>query len=153
MHHPSATIYHKGGGSFGRSLAYLKLVRHNRNLYFSRYPNAKRNVLLFSGNLPLDRLAANLLDEVEVIFREGGCVHWLTRKPAPKIWCLHMPNRSMSLKVVIELSLHGWLRPDKRISEIWILPDTSPLLRSSLLLWSRVSGLKVRSWDDATTIQ
>jgi GT2 family glycosyltransferase len=150
--HPSATIYHKGGGSFGRSLSYLELVRHNRNLYFSRYPNAKRNVLLFSGNLPLDHLPANLLDEIEVIFREGGCVHWLTRKLAPQIWCLHMPNRSMSLRVVIELLLHGWLRPDKRISEIWMLPDISPLLRSSLLLWSRANGIKVRSWDDAISV-
>ncbi len=150
--HPSATIYHKGGGSFGRSLSYLELVRHNRNLYFSRYPNAKHNVLLFSGNLPLDRLPANLLDEVEVIFREGGCVHWLTRRPAPQIWCLHMPNRSMSLRVVIELSLHGWLRPDKRITEIWMLPDIASPLRSSLLFWSRVQGIKIRLWDDATAI-
>jgi GT2 family glycosyltransferase len=150
--HPNARIYHKGGGSFGRSLSYLELVRHNRNLYFSRYPNAKRNVLLFSGNLPLDHLPTNLLDEVEVIFREGGCVHWLTRKSAPQIWCLHMPNRSMSLRVVIELSLHGWLRPDKRISEIWMLSDISPPLRSSLLFWSRVSGIKIRSWADAVAV-
>ena len=151
--HPNARIYHKGGGSFGRSLSYLELVRHNRSLYFSRYPNAKRNVLLFSGNLPLDHLPANLLDEVEVIFREGGCVHWLTRKPAPQIWCLHMPNRSMSLRVVIELSLHGWLRPDKRVSEIWMSPDISPPLRSSLLFWSRANGIKIRSWDDAAAVQ
>jgi GT2 family glycosyltransferase len=143
--HPSATIYHKVGGSFGRSLSYLKLVRHNRNLYFSRYPNAKCNVLLFSDDLPLNQLPANLLDEVEVIFREGGCVHWLTPKPAPQLWCLHMPNRSMNLRVVIELLLHGWLRPDKRVSEIWMLSDISPPLRSFLLFLSHVNGIKIRS--------
>ena len=150
--HPAASIYHKVGGSFGRSLSYLELVRHNRNLYFSRYPNAKRNILLFSNNLPLEHLPTDLLNEVEVIFREGGCVHWLTRRPVPQIWCLHMPNRSMSLKVVIELALHGWLRPDKRVSEIWMLPDISPMLRSSLLLWGRMNEIKIRSWDNIVAI-
>jgi hypothetical protein len=150
--HPSARIYHKVGGSFGRGLSYLELVRHNRNLYFSRYPNAKRNILLFSGNLPLEHLSTGLLDEVEVIFREGGCVHWITNKLAPQIWCLHMPNRSMSLRVLIEFTLHGWLRPDKSISEIWMLPDISPPLRSFLLFWSRWKRIKIRSWGDAIAI-
>jgi hypothetical protein len=59
----------------------------------------------------------------------------------------------MSLKVVIELSLHGWLRPDKRVSEIWMSPDISPPLRSSLLFWSRANGIKIRSWDDAAAVQ
>ena len=150
--HPNATIYHKGGSSFGRGLSYMKLVRHNRNLYFTRYPNAKRNILLFSDSMPLDRLPANLLNEVELIFRAGGYVHWLTDKPVPQIWCIHMPNRSTSLRVVIELLLHGWLRPDKRISEIWMLPDISPLLRSFLLFLSRANGIKIRSWDDAVAV-
>jgi hypothetical protein len=55
--------------------------------------------------------------------------------------------------VVIELSLHGWLRPDKRVSEIWMSPDISPPLRSSLLFWSRANGIKIRSWDDAAAVQ
>ncbi|MCG3771936.1 MAG: Poly-beta-1,6-N-acetyl-D-glucosamine synthase [Nitrosomonadaceae bacterium] len=150
--HPNAAIYHKGGSSFGRGLSYMKLVRHNRNLYFARYPNAKRNILLFSDSMPLDRLPANLLNEVELIFRSGGYVHWLTDKPAPQIWCIHMPNRSMSLGVVIMLSLHGWLRADKQVSEIWILPNISPFKRSVILFWSRATGIKVRLWDDATAV-
>ncbi|MCX7184229.1 MAG: glycosyltransferase family 2 protein [Nitrosospira sp.] len=146
--HPTASIYHKGGGSFGRSLSYLELVRHNRNLYFSRYPNARRNILLFSGHRPLENLPPDLLDAIEIVFREGGCVHWLTRKPVPQLFCLHMPNRSMSLGVVIRLSLHGWLRPDKRVSEIWLLPDVSGPLRASLMFWGRTNGIKVLAWDD-----
>ena len=146
--HPTASIYHKGGGSFGRSLSYLELVRHNRNLYFSRYPNARRNVLLFSARRSLEDLPSDLLDAIEIVFREGGCVHWLTRKPVPQLFCLHMPNRSMSLGAVIRLSLHGWLRPDKRVSEIWMLPDVQGPLRASLVFWGRTNGIKVLSWDD-----
>ena len=146
--HPTASIYHKGGGSFGRSLSYLELVRHNRNLYFSRYPNARRNVLLFSAYRSLEDFSPDLLDAIEIVFREGGCVHWLTRKPVSQLFCLHMPNRSMSLGVVVRLSLHGWLRPDKRVSEIWMLPDVPGPLRASLVFWGRANGIKVLSWDD-----
>ncbi len=52
--HPDAHILHKGGGSFGRGQSYMQLVRRNRDLYFSRYPNASLNVLLLSGNCSAD---------------------------------------------------------------------------------------------------
>lgn len=145
--HPDARIYHKGGGSFGRSFAYLELVRHNRNLYFSRYPNARRNILLFSSHCRLADFPPDLLDATETVFREGGCVHWLTPEPVSQLFCLHMPNRSMNLGVVARLSLHGWLRADKRVSEIWLLPDVPHLLRTLLVFWARTRGIKVLSWE------
>lgn len=51
--HPGASIQHEGGGSFGRGKYYKELVKRNRSLYFSRYPNASLNVLLLSSNCPL----------------------------------------------------------------------------------------------------
>lgn len=79
--HPDAHIYHKGGGSFEHERVFRELARRNRNLYYSRYPNARRNVLLLSGNSIPAYFPSNLMDAIENVFHEGGYVHWLTREP------------------------------------------------------------------------
>jgi GT2 family glycosyltransferase len=150
--HPDAHIQHKGGGSFGRGQSFLQLVRRNRNLYFSRYPNASLNVLLLSGNCPLTHFPSSLLDALDYVFREGGYIHWLTPEPARLLLCLQMRSYAMGLEAVIRLMLRSW-REEKRICEIWMLPDVPRLLRILIQSWARVRGIKVLSWDWAPTAQ
>lgn len=144
--HPDARIQHKGGGSFGRGRSFRALVRHNRNLYFSRYPNARRNILLLSGNYPLTRFPSTLLDALEDVFHQGGYVHWLSPEPARQLLCLQMRSHSIGAEAVMRLLLRSW-REDKRISEIWILPDASRLLRALIISWARIWGIKVLMWE------
>lgn len=151
---PDTHIYHKGGGSFGRSWAYRALKRRSRTLYFSRYPNAQRNILLLTGSCLLADFPSNLLNAVENVFREGGGVHWLTSEPSTHLFCLHMLNSSANLSVTVRLMLlRGWLRLDKRISDIWILPDAPRLLRASLLLLGRARGVKILLWGGGSATQ
>jgi len=149
--HPDVHIQHDGGGSFGRGPSYIKLVKRNRALYFSRYPNATLNVLLLSGNCPLTYFPSELVDALEYVFREGGYVHWLTPKPARSLLCLQMRSYCMGLASMIRLLLRD-LRPEKRISEIWILPDAPRLLRAVARSWARLRGVKVQSWKWASTV-
>ncbi len=152
--HPDTLIYHKGGGSFGRSWAYRALKRRSRTLYFSRYPNAQRNILLLTGSCLLADFPSNLLNAVENVFREGGGVHWLTSEPSTHLFCLHMLNSSANLSVTVRLMLlRGWLRLDKRISDIWILPDAPRLLRASLVLLGRARGVKILLWGGGSATQ
>ncbi|MDN5936357.1 MAG: glycosyltransferase family 2 protein [Nitrosospira sp.] len=148
--HPHARISHAGGGSFGRGRSFRQLVRRNRNLYYARYPNARRNVLLLSGDCTLTHFPSNLRDALEDVFHEGGYVHWLTSEPARLLPCLQMRHSFIGLRAPIRLMLRGW-RADKRITEVWILPDASRLLRASLVLWARACGLKVLLWDEVAT--
>lgn len=67
--------------AFGRGRAFRQLARRNRNLYYSRYPNAQRNVLLLSGNSIHAHFPPNLMDAVENVSHEGGYVHWLAPGP------------------------------------------------------------------------
>lgn len=150
--HPDVYIQHKGGGSFGRGQAYMQLVRRNRNLYFSRYPNASLNVLLLSGNCPLTNFPSSLLDALDYVFREGGYVHWVTPAPARLLLCLQMRGYAIGLEAVVRLLLRSW-HEDKRICEIWMLPDVPRLLRILIQSWARVRGIKVLSWDWAPTAQ
>lgn len=150
--HPDAHIQHKGGGSFGRGRAFRRLAQRNRSLYFLRYPNAKRNILLVSGNCPLTYFSSNLLDALEGIFREGRYVHWLTPNPAAQLLCLQMLSHSAGLSAAVELLLRSW-REDKRISEVWMLPNVPPLLRTLVISWVRISGLKLLSWEGASAAQ
>ncbi len=148
--HPHARIHHEGGGSFGRGRSFRKLVQRNRNLYHARYPNALRNVLLVSGDSMLTHFPSNLIDALENVFHEGGYAHWLTSEPAPLLPCLQMRHGFTDLRAPIRLMLRGW-RADKRITEVWILPDASRLLRASLVLWARACRLKVRIWEEVAS--
>lgn len=145
--HPDTHIYHKGGGSFGRGWAYLALKRRSRTIYFSRYPNARRNILLLSGNCPLTDFPPDLFNAVENVFREGGNVHWFTPESVPQLMCLHMTHSSGRLSVIARLLLRGWVRGDKRISEIWMLPNLPHPLRTLIVLLGHMRGLKVQLWE------
>jgi GT2 family glycosyltransferase len=146
--HPDSLIYHKGGGSFGRGLSYRKLKRRNRALYFSRYPSAQRNVLFLSGDCSLTDFPQSLLNTIDNVFQRGGIVHWLSTESATKIPCLHMKNSRANLLIVVKLMMfYGWLRKDKRISDVWLLlPSNSSFLRKLLVFLSQVRGIKIITW-------
>ncbi len=148
--HPEASIQHKGGGSFGRGRSFRELVRRNRSIYFSRYPEACRNVLLLSGNSTVMQFPSTLLDTLDNVFKEGGYVHWLTPDPSQPLLCLQMRSNPAGLRATLSLLMRGW-RADKRISELWMLPGGPRLLRASLIFWARIRGLKVLSWEKTET--
>ncbi len=145
--HPDACIYHAGGASFGRGRSYRLLAQRNRALYLSRYPEARRNILLVSGAHTLADLSAQLTDSIEQILRQGGGIHWLTLLPLPQLSCLQMRNGPASIKMIIKLMLRGRSRADKRISAVWILPGIPVLLRILLALFVRVRKLEMWKWE------
>ena len=147
--YPDSLIYHKGGGSFGRGSAYRKLKRRNRALYFSRYPSAQRNVLFLSGVCSLTDFPQNLLNTINDVYQRGGLLHWLSTEAATKSPCLHMRNRPANLWAVLKLMIfYGWLRKDKRISDVWLLlPSNSSFLCKLLALLSKVRGIKMLTWE------
>ena len=145
--HPDATINHAGGASFGRDRSYQLLAMRNRALYLSRYPEARRNILLVSGPYSLADLSARLADSIEQVLSQGGRVHWLTPLPLPRLSCLEMCNKPASIRMTIELMVRGFSRPDKRISAVWILPGVPVFLRILLALFVRVRKLEMRKWE------
>lgn len=146
--YPDAHIYHKGGGSFGRGRAFRQLARRNRNLYYSRYPNAYRNVLLLSGNSRPAHFPPNLMDAIENVVHEGGYVHWLAPGPPARL----IPSLQMRHGFNIELMLRGW-RADKRVTEVWVLSDAPRVWRALLGFWARAHGLEVLLWKEGATTE
>ena len=145
--HPDACIHHTGGASFGRGRSYRLLAKRNRALYLSRYPEARRNILLVSGSYTLVDLSEQLKDLIEQVLRQGGGIHWLTLLPLPQLSCLQMRNSPASIKMAFKLMLRGRSRADKRISAVWILPDAPILLRTLLVFFARVRKLEIRIWE------
>lgn len=145
--HPDAYIHHEGGGSFGRGRAYRTLMQKNRAFYLSRYPGAYHNVLLVSGCNKLTDISTEFQDAITHVLRQGGYVHWLTPTPASQLLCLNMRNSPAGLAAVIRLMLRGTFRKDKRVSAVWILPGTPPLLHTLLAIFIRIRKLKVVFWE------
>lgn len=143
--HPDARIWHKGGESFGRGKDYRLLVRRNRTIYLSRYPEACQNVLLVSNSNLLDELPEKLLIEINYILRQGGSLHWLTPKPTPKLLSQRMRNYSNCL-IILGLMLKGLVRKDKRISAVYISSDVPMLVYGLLIIYARIHKLKLRVW-------
>jgi len=147
--HPGVAIRHETGASFGRGQAYSDLVRKNRALYYSRYPLAQQNILVVSGSLTLIDLPVSLADTFEQVMRQGGRLHWLTPMLLPQLSCLQMRNSVIGFAMILKLMLRGWLRKDKRINAVWILPGVSVGLRAFLMVWVRIRQLKVQKWGTA----
>ncbi|MBX9893874.1 MAG: glycosyltransferase [Nitrosomonas sp.] len=141
--HPEAVVQHKTGASFGRGKAYRELVERNRNLYFSRYPLARQNVLVVSGMAA----PAELTDAIEQVMRQGGRLHWLTPNRLEKLSCLQMLNSELSLRGLLKILLRGWSREDKRITAIWLLPPVALWARALLAVFGRLRGLAIRRWQ------
>ncbi|SOD16978.1 glycosyltransferase family 2 protein [Nitrosomonas ureae] len=148
--HPDAVIRHETGMSFGRGKAYQELVRRNRALYFSRYPLARQNVLVVSGAYTLADLPLAVTDLLEQVMRQGGRLHWLTPERLPVLSCLQMRNSVINLSVLVKLMLRGWLREDKRMTMVWMLPAVPLWMRILLKLFVLLRRLEVREWNAAS---
>ncbi|MBX3615774.1 glycosyltransferase family 2 protein [Nitrosomonas sp.] len=149
--HPQAAIKHKIGASFGRGRPYLELVRKNRNLYLSRYPRARQNVLVVSGVSTLTGLPLPAVDAIEQVMRQGGRVEWLTPESLPQLSCLQMRNSKIRSNRIIKLMVRGWSRKDKRVTDLWFFPGTAIWLRWLLRIWARLRGIRIREWEAAVS--
>lgn len=149
--HPDSYVQHEGGGSFGRGRSYQSLMAHNRAVYLSRYPKARCNILLVSGEYTTADLPTELTDTIERVLCHGGNIHWLTPSPLSQLYCPQMHNSSASIITTIRLMLRGWSRKDKRISEVWILPGISSFQRILLALFIRARKLEVHQWKIETS--
>lgn len=144
---PEARLFHVVGGSFGRSAAVRDLIRSNRLVYHDRYPEARRNVLLLTGARPLEGLPAGLLQALERRVERGGRAHWVTPAPAPRLPWLEMSSHPARLSAVIRLMRRGRRRFDKRISDVWLLPDADRRLAWPVRFWARRRGLRIATFD------
>ncbi len=149
--HPNTYIHHEGGASYGRGQLYQTLMKHNLALYLSRYPGACCNVLLISDKVTMADLPIKLSGTMEHVLRQGGSIHWLSSLPLPQLSCLQIQNSPASIMSILRLMLRGWSRKDKRISDVWILPETSALQRVLLAIFIRARKLKVQKWEIVTS--
>lgn len=145
--HPGTSIYHKGGASFGRGWSYFVLMKRNRAMYFSRYPEIYQNILVVSGEYTLTDLPVQLSDALEHVLRQGGGVRWLTPLPLPQLLCYPMRNGPASFSVIVKQLMRGWWRRDKRVSAVWILPGVSLGLRMLMMFFVRLRRLEMREWQ------
>jgi GT2 family glycosyltransferase len=143
--YPDARIEHKGGGSFGRGSSFRELARRNRDLYFSRYPAADRNVLLLSGNCTLNQFPPELLSAVESVLRNGGYVDWLASQPPGLLLSLQMRTDFSAFTALVWLLINS-RRSSKCFRELWILPDAPRLLAALFAFFARARGVKVVPW-------
>lgn len=142
--HPGAHIYHKKKGSFGNGRKQKQLAQRNRAFYLRRYPEAQQNILLFSIHGELNSFPSHVRMTIENVFRKGGYVYWFTPVPSPTLLCLQMYSRPLRLIEIIWTTLKNWRRADRRISAIWIVNDIPFLLRTALIIWGYVFGLKMK---------
>ena len=144
--HPDAHIRHHGGASFGRGKSYRQLTQQNRSLYLSRYPEAQRNVLLVSTQLVLEDLPASLVQAIDTVMQRGGGVHWLTPNASVQLSCLQMRNSRLRFSMIFRLLLRGWIRKDKRITTVWVVPGISVSLSSILFVLAHLRRLEWQAW-------
>jgi GT2 family glycosyltransferase len=143
--YPEARIEHKGGGSFGRGRSFRELARRNRNLYFSRYPNAGRHILLISGICSPAQLPPEFLHAVDNVFQNGGYMDWLAPRLPWPLPCLQMRADPLPLFALARLFIYNQYS-HRCFREIWILPDAPRLLGAVFAFCARARGVKIVPW-------
>ncbi len=138
--HPETQLHHDGHGSFDEVADTGNLMRKNRELYWSRYPEARRRILVWSAAQSLEELPESWSAELDHALRSGSIVTWLGGRD-PTLPGLPVRGRS-----------GGWFRalrlfrrpPGSRISELWLDGRESRVRALSLRTAAARMGVTVR---------
>lgn len=148
--HQKGGIAHKEGASFGRGFSQRMLLKRNRDLYYSRHPNAKRNVFILSDRCDLDDFPAEARDLIDDTLDRGARVDWLGTGPEVRLPALQMRAVEKNLvSTILRFPLRHVLRRDKQISEIWIVNPAPWHLRLLIRAIATCCMIPVRTWSNA----
>jgi GT2 family glycosyltransferase len=147
--HPDARVRHERHGSFAGVDEYREVFGRNRDLYFGRYPEARRQVLQVTGDVSLQALPAELRRELDLALRRGGAVWWLHRGAPPRLPALPLRSARFGLLRALGMIARRRRKGRREFTDLWIL-EGAPRFGAALLARSaRRAGVAVRRFPAA----
>jgi GT2 family glycosyltransferase len=142
--HPDADLFHEIHGTFQDVADHRGVFARNRARYFERWPGARRQVLLVTGEETLAELPPAWADELRDVLRAGGGVQWLHTGPAREL--LAIPMRSGPLHVLPALRRIAARRRKGRheFTDLWLSARAPRARARALAVLARRSGMQVR---------
>jgi GT2 family glycosyltransferase len=151
--HPDSDLFHEVHGSFKDVDDYREIVARNRELYFQRWPGARRQLLLVSGDTRLSDLPAELRAELEDVLRKGGAVEWLHAGPARELLAIPMRSARLHLLPALRRMLGRRRKARREFTDLWIAASCPALAAFALERLARYLGLALRRIPAATRSQ
>jgi hypothetical protein len=142
--HPGVRIHHRRHGSFDLVPEYAEVFARNRERYFARYPDARRQILLVASAAGVDELSDELRREVDSALRRGGAVWWLHRGEPPALSALPLRSMRHGLFGALRMLWRRHRKGRREFTDLWIA-DGAPRATAALLERSaRRFALRVR---------
>ncbi|MCU7836106.1 MAG: glycosyltransferase [gamma proteobacterium symbiont of Taylorina sp.] len=126
--HPGTYLKHEHQGAFKNITGTNQLIRLNQSKYFGRYPDADKNILLFSGNIPWSDLKSELLEHLEEGLKNGVKVYWVSKNSDIKLPYLDVKFFNKGLRRINRLM--GFRKKDKHkgIDVVYFTFDVNPFV-------------------------
>jgi GT2 family glycosyltransferase len=145
---PESVLHHEIHGSFQHDPNMRALMQRNRELYYERFPDARRRLLLISREGSPEALPRPLLADVEHVLERGGEVDWLAAEPPRDLLSLSMRGEVYGTL----RALRHWQRrrkhPYKRLTDLWMV-DGAPGEALGIAHLARRAGLRIRTFARA----
>jgi N-acetylglucosaminyl-diphospho-decaprenol L-rhamnosyltransferase len=142
--HPRSELHHEIHGSFEAMPAFRDGMAANRELYLSRYPEARRQLLIASRAAPLSALDTAAGGALSAVLREGGGAHWLARSAAEPLPALEVRGERLALRGLARALRRHRHKAHRRFSELWLAADLPTWLRAAFGAWARAQAIPVR---------
>jgi hypothetical protein len=151
--HPDSELFHEVHGSFKDVEDYREIVGRNRAFYFERWPGARRQVLLATGDAGLESLPGEVRAELEDVLRRGGAVQWLHAGPPRALLAIPMRSARLRLLRVLRQILTRQRKGRREYTDLWLAASCPPLATFALERAARYLGIAVRRISPATRSQ
>jgi glycosyltransferase involved in cell wall biosynthesis len=144
--HPEATLAHVGHASFGDQMG--GLLARNRHIYHERYPEARRQVILVTGDIGLDAFPPELVAEVGELLRRGGQIHWLRPTPPDGLLAVQMHGHRLHPVASPAKIWRARHKAYRSFTDLWTV-DGAPAVSLALLRAAGAAlGLPFRTWSN-----
>ena len=142
---PASTLYHEIHGSFQHNPSMRDLMQRNRGIYYERFPDARRRILLVSAEGRLEALPRPLVDELHHALERGGEVDWLARSRPDELLSLTMRGESYSSVRALRQWYKRRNHPFKRVTDLWLVAG-APWSAVELARLGPRQGVRVRTF-------
>ena len=123
--HPDTYLEHEHQGSFKNIIKLSELYESNKLKYFDRYPEAHKNIMLFSTNTAWADLPEKMLELLNSTLKSGSKIYWISKNTKLKLPCIDVKPFNKGLRRIVRLMNMGKRNKYKEIDAVYFAPDVN----------------------------
>jgi len=144
--HPHSRLQHAIHGSFEGVPKFRELMANNRRLYFDRYPNARRRILLISRCARAGDLTETARRALDAVAEAGAEILWMASESPAEIPAMSVRGERFILLRAVRTLIRRRKKAFGRFTDLWVIDDAPA--RVKVVAWvARLLRLETRRFE------